>query len=139
MDPWRTPEKVFTGHLYDQMADLTGDPRTPTSPVTRSSISPNRGPAVTPPAQDGLGLDDHQAFAPVRPPTRQQDPKQAIKATEAGATSSAALQHRNLMAQRDRFQQEGNAGSGFASGDRDRSACRHRHEVRLSPGVRNDQ
>ena len=34
MDPWRTPEKVLTGHLCDQMANLTGDPRTPTSPAT---------------------------------------------------------------------------------------------------------
>ena len=34
MDPWRTPEKVLTGHPRHQMADLTGDPRTPTSPVT---------------------------------------------------------------------------------------------------------
>jgi len=31
------------------------------------------------------------------PPSRRQDPKQAIKAAEAGATSSAAFQHRNLM------------------------------------------
>jgi hypothetical protein len=30
---------------------------------------------------------------------RQQDPKQAIKATEARATSSAALKHGDLMAQ----------------------------------------
>jgi hypothetical protein len=42
---------------------------------------------------------DHQAFTPFRPPT-QQYPKQAIKATEARATSSAALQDRNLLAQR---------------------------------------
>jgi hypothetical protein len=41
---------------------------------------------------------------------------------EAGA-SSAALHHGNLMAQRDRFQYQRGAGSGIASGDRDRSAC----------------
>jgi hypothetical protein len=34
MDPWRAPEKVLTGYPRNQMADLTGDPRTPTSPVT---------------------------------------------------------------------------------------------------------
>jgi len=34
MDPWRTPEKVLTGHLCDQMADRAGDPRTPASPAT---------------------------------------------------------------------------------------------------------
>jgi hypothetical protein len=35
MDPWRTPEKVLTGHPGTQTAHLTGDPRTPTSPATR--------------------------------------------------------------------------------------------------------
>jgi hypothetical protein len=49
--------------------------------------------------------------------------------------SSAALQHSNLMVQSDRFQQQRGAGSGFASGDRDRSAFRHRHERRLSSGA----
>ena len=34
MDPWRTPEKVLTGHPYDQMADFTGNPRAPTAPAT---------------------------------------------------------------------------------------------------------
>src|SRR5260370_24493894 len=61
---------------------------------------------VRTPAQDGFRLDDHQAFAPLRPPERQQDPKQKIYTPEARATSSAALQHGNLMAQRDRFQQQ---------------------------------
>jgi hypothetical protein len=49
--------------------------------------------------------------------------------------SSAALQHSNLMVQSDHFQQQRGAGSGFASGDRDRSAFRHRHERRLSSGA----
>jgi hypothetical protein len=34
----------------------------------------------------------------------------------------------NLMAQRDRFQEQRSAGSGFASDDRDHSACQLRHE-----------
>ena len=34
MDPWSTPENILTGHPYDQMADLTGNPWTPSSPVT---------------------------------------------------------------------------------------------------------
>jgi hypothetical protein len=139
MDPWRTPEKVLTGHLGNQIADLTGNPVTPTSPATTRSIPRNRGPAVTVPAQDGFRLDDHQALTPFRPPTRQQHRKQPIKATEARATSSTALQHRNLMAQRDRFRQQRSAGSWFASGDRGRSACRHPHECRLSPALRNHQ
>jgi len=34
MDPRRTPEKIFTSHPCDQIADLTGDPGAPTSPAT---------------------------------------------------------------------------------------------------------
>jgi hypothetical protein len=34
MNPWRIPEKVLTGYLCDQMADVTGDSRTPASPAT---------------------------------------------------------------------------------------------------------
>jgi hypothetical protein len=30
----RTPEKVLSGHPYDQMADLTRNPGTPTAPAT---------------------------------------------------------------------------------------------------------
>jgi hypothetical protein len=34
MDPWRTPEKILTGHPCDQMVDLSGNPWTLTWPVT---------------------------------------------------------------------------------------------------------
>jgi hypothetical protein len=70
VNPWSTPEKILTGHPGDQTTELAGNPWTPASPATTRSISPHRGPAATAPAQDGLGLDDHQTFAPVRPPAR---------------------------------------------------------------------
>jgi len=54
--------------------------------------------SLTAPAQDRLGLDDNQAVAPLAPPTRQQDPKQPISEAKVRATSSAALEHGNLMA-----------------------------------------
>jgi hypothetical protein len=84
-------------------------------------------------------MNDQQAFAPLRPPARQQDPEQPIDPTEAGAPSSAALQHGNLMAQRDRFEHQRGAGSGFVSSDLNRSAGRRGHEGRLSPDERNHQ
>ena len=135
----RISNSPHTGHLCDQLADFTGNPRAPTAPATACSISPKRRPAVSAPAQDRLRLDDDQAVAPLGPPAREQYPKQPIPKAKAGATSSAALQYGDLMAQRDPFQQQRGAGSGFASGDRDRPACRHRHEDRLSPDVRNHQ
>ena len=42
-------------------------------------------------------------IAPLLPRARQQNPKQPIRMTEARATSSVALQHCDLMAQRDQF------------------------------------
>jgi len=42
MDPWRSPQKVLVGHLCDQLADFTGNPRAPTAPATTRSISPKR-------------------------------------------------------------------------------------------------
>ena len=42
MDPRCTPEKVLTGHPYDQMTDFAGNPRTPAAPATACSISPKR-------------------------------------------------------------------------------------------------
>jgi hypothetical protein len=66
------------------------------------------------------------AVAPLGPPAREQDPKQPIPKAKARATSSAALQHGDLMAH-DRFQQQHGAGSGLAVGERQRCACRHRH------------
>jgi len=98
MDPRRTPEKVLTGHLCDQLANFAGHPRAPTAP-----------------AQGRLGLDDDQAVTPFGPPAREQDPNQPISTAKALATSSAALQHGDLMAKRDRFQQQRRAGSRFAA------------------------
>jgi hypothetical protein len=60
-------------------------------------------------------MDDDQAVAPLRPPTREQNPKQSIPKAKARATSSAALEHGDLMAQRDRFQQQRSEGSRFAA------------------------
>jgi hypothetical protein len=42
MDPRRTPEKVLTGHPYDQTGDFAGNPRAPAAPTPPGSISPKR-------------------------------------------------------------------------------------------------
>jgi hypothetical protein len=60
-------------------------------------------------------MDDDQAVASLRPPTREQNPKQSIPKAKARTTSSAALEHGDLMAQRDRFQQQRSEGSRFAA------------------------
>ena len=39
---------------------------------------------MTAPAQDRRGLDDHQATLPIRPPARQQNPKQPVTGSGDG-------------------------------------------------------
>jgi hypothetical protein len=63
-------EKLAVNPWSDQTANLAGNPWTPASPATTRSISPHRRPDVTTPAQEGLGLDDHQTSVPLRPPAR---------------------------------------------------------------------
>jgi hypothetical protein len=46
------------------------------------------------------------------PLAREQDPKQPIPKAKARAPSSAALEHSNLMAQRDRLQHQRGSGPG---------------------------
>ena len=120
VDPRRTPGKVLARHLHDQLADFAGNPGTPAPPVTTRSISPERCPDITAPAYDRLRLHDHQCLPPARPAPREQDPKQSIPTAKARPTSPAALQHSDLMAQRDLFQRQFRAASGLAAqGDRD--------------------
>jgi hypothetical protein len=116
MDPRRTPEKVLMGHPCDQMATSLETLGRPPRQRPGERYLQTRGPATTAPAQDGFGLDDQQTFAPLRPPARQQDPKRPVLTTEVRATSSAALQYRGLMAQRDRFPTGAQCGFGVRFG-----------------------
>ena len=64
------------------------------------------------------GLNDHLAVAPAPPPPRQQQPKETIPQAEAWTARTAALEHRDLMAQRDHFQDQRNRRWRLATGDR---------------------
>jgi hypothetical protein len=55
-------------------------------------------------AENLLLLDDHQAVTPTRPPPRHQQPKQPIAKTETRTARTAALEHRDLVTQRNHFQ-----------------------------------
>jgi hypothetical protein len=71
---------------------------------------------------------------------REQEPKQPIPEAKARATSSAALEHGDLMTKRDRFQQQRGAGSRFAaSGYRNDSFVDISIHRKLSPDARSRQ
>ena len=109
------------------------------APAPARSISPEHRPDITAPAHDRLRLNDHQGLAPAGPPPRQQNPKQPIPTAKARPTSSAALQHGNLVAQCDSFQHQLDMAPRFPEGDRDRSITRRCHACRLTSGVRDHQ
>jgi hypothetical protein len=69
VDPWSSPKKVVSGHLGDQLTDLTCDPWAPATPTTTRSTSPDQRQSLTTPAQDCLRLNNDQALTPAMPPT----------------------------------------------------------------------
>jgi hypothetical protein len=103
MNPWRSPQKILARHVNDELAKLSRDSRPPTPPTTARAITPQPRPATAAPAQDRRGLNDHQAVTPTRPPARQQEPKPPVPQAETWTTRTAALEHSDLMTQRDHF------------------------------------
>ena len=97
--PWMrgVPQSSFPAPSEWSFADLARNPGTSACQRPRDRHS-MWACAIAELALDRLGLNDHQAFGPARPPPREEDPEQSIPKTETGATSSAALQHGNLMA-----------------------------------------
>ena len=51
------------------------------------------------PANDGLGLDDHQRPLPIRPATPKDSPESSIEIGKRRPTLRGALRNRELMAQ----------------------------------------
>jgi hypothetical protein len=79
-------------------------------------VTPQASPA---PTQNSRGLDDDQAALPIRPPPRQEDPKQPLTRVETWTTRACSLQHRELMTQDNAFQQEVTATAKTRSHRRD--------------------
>ena len=67
---------------------------------------PDCAEAATAPAQNGGGLDDHQTALPICPPARQEHPEQPLTGAEVRTPCACSLQHRELMAQHNKFHQE---------------------------------
>jgi hypothetical protein len=58
------------------------------------------------PAQNGGGLDDDQTALPICPPARQEHPEQSLARAEARPPCACSLQHRELLVQGNKFQQQ---------------------------------
>ena len=135
MDPWRAHRKFSRAIRVIKLRispDILGRPprQRPPDRYLQSSDQPLRRQRSTVAGWTISRLSRQFGHHP-----RQQDPSQSIPQTKTWAAGSAPLQHRNLMAQCDRFQRPDQCGSGVRPFARP-FVCRHAHERRLSPGVR---
>ena len=56
------------------------------------------------PADDRVGLDDHECRSPVIPNLRQQDPEQAVDTREANPPRPGSIKHAQLVTQGEQFE-----------------------------------
>ena len=73
MDVGSAPERIFSAHPPDQIADLAGDGRS--ARLTVSNLpAPKQAKGFAMPGNYGFGLDDGQRGEPVSPKSREDDP-----------------------------------------------------------------
>jgi hypothetical protein len=73
VDPWRTPRRILSAHLADQISDHAGYDMS--SPLALPHLpGPEKTKALAMPSDDRFGLDDGQRRAPIAPDTGEPDP-----------------------------------------------------------------
>src|SRR5262249_41103050 len=85
----RAPQRVLKTHSSDQVAHLTGDPRSATRRV--GFPSPVAGKTLAMPAHDSLGLDDAQVIQNARVATIEPDEQDAVDPTQMQSTARRSL------------------------------------------------
>jgi len=94
-DPWRTPERVGTRHLADQILDLLGD-RRPARPAGLAELDPVLPELPASPGKDRRRLDDQKGIPPVRQEPGNPAPEDPIRWRDPWPLHGS-LQHGNLM------------------------------------------
>ncbi len=97
MDPGRAPERIFSAHTADQLAELAIDPEPSATPP--GLPAPVRAEAASMPAQHSLRLDDDYGIQQRREEPRQPNENQAIDVSQSGALWRLAAQNQHLLAQ----------------------------------------
>src|SRR5208282_532064 len=101
MDPRRAPERIFSAHTADQLAELAINPGASTAPPRLPA--PVGAKALSMPAQHSLRLDDDHGIQHRREEPGQTDQDQAIDISQSGALWRLAAQHQQLLAQDEDF------------------------------------
>ncbi len=99
MDPRRTPERVLTAHLPDQVAHVIRN-RRPPGPPSRSP-APVQAEATAMPAHQRLGLEDHRGLDHGWEPTVQPDEDQPVATLQSNPSRDGSLQNEQLVPEKE--------------------------------------
>jgi hypothetical protein len=102
VDPRRAPQRVRGRHRANQNADIEWHGR-PTEPAS-ALPGPQQSESAAMPADNRVGLDDHECRSPVMPNPRQPDPEQAVDARETNPAGPGSITHAQLVPQREYFE-----------------------------------
>ncbi len=94
MNPWSTPQWVGQAHPSDQGSGLRVYSRPSTAAVS-ALPSPEHPESLPVPADDGLGLDDHERPLPTAPPPPEDGPEGPIEVGQG--RPALGLEDRELL------------------------------------------
>ena len=108
MNTRRSPRRILCNHAKNQVANLFGDPPS-TDPGSDSGDQPPVESETRPvPADDGFRSHDNQRILPLGPNPLNGYPKQLVEGIQS-RSRMAALEHCELLPQREIFEQNGTA------------------------------
>jgi antitoxin (DNA-binding transcriptional repressor) of toxin-antitoxin stability system len=115
MNPRRAPQGIRGRHRADQRANVSRN-TSPTGPAT-TLPGPEQTKALSMPGDDRLRLHDDERASPVRPCARQPHPEEAVQPRQAHSRPARALQHAELVPQREQHDvQSGTCPQRIADG-----------------------
>src|SRR6266567_5277454 len=109
VNSWGSPGWVRAAHQTDQIAYVFRNRRTPALAMPDLPC-PKKAKAFPVPSDNGLGLDDDECGAPVRPHSAQPSPEEPVEGCQLRLLHRA-MQNAQLVPERKVFQLE--SGSGF--------------------------
>jgi len=99
LDARRAPQRILTGHAFDQPSDVGFDLRSADLAGSRLP-PPDQFEALAMPSNYGVGLHNDQSGTPPRPEFRQRDPEDSITPAQARGFR-LLLQNRELLSKRE--------------------------------------
>jgi hypothetical protein len=103
VDARRSPSRVLSNHLEDQLANLFGDPPSPDLLTNSGDQFPIQTEPRSVPTDDSFGRDDNENLFPSRPESTNRDPEEPVDECQAWPRMPT-FQDRELLAEREILQ-----------------------------------